>query len=353
MKTTMEQMPEFCLRPYDRLKLRTQTPRAMAVAEIEGHQFHLRCEQRIVFFREPNSPYSDYIFAIMPRIEHRDAFNPEAVKAFFELHFRENHIARFHLHYFKGCFEREFPLFFAADGSGVCREYYNEDDLPFSWQASEKWAYNCLLSLVVEDIEEVAEKIVYWQIVAPLNEMEFGPVKSDASKIEFLCGSRDELTRLARLVCCSHPQLFLEDGLLTLSFFSENQYTKAHLESIFAEDFHGAKNFHSFVLDENDRLQLTTYNGGSGRRVKGMPLSEAMIELFELILDYNTPTGIHWEYHDCCSGRASNSPWPNDIEVVVEKPSASEIQQAKEELRSWLQGKVTEREINHLLSTSA
>lgn len=352
MKTkVMTELPEFRLRAYDRLKPRTSTPRAVAVAEVSGRRFALRCEHRIVFFREIESEKPDWTFAVLPRIEERHASNAEALEKFFVGNFRTRNIARFHP--CAGCFWRELPLFFASAGSGVCREYYNDDDLPFSWRDDEKWNRDAIWNLENDDLEVIACGISETQIIEPLGAMDFGNSDHGVAtgyEVEFLCGSPQELTRLTRWICwCMEPQIFQKAFIIKLSFASENQYTRAHLCSLQMGEEYNDANSYWFDLNSSDHLALgeplfEIY----GERV--MPFSEHALRLFDLALDYNTPAGVHWEYNDEGSGRASFSPGFNSFKVAIEMPTEDEQRAAREELRAWLAGKVPASEIEELIS---
>jgi len=141
----------------------------------------------------------------------------------------------------------------------------------------------------------------------------------EVQKIEFICGSQLELEKLTKLAALTLPELqhlFEQSSMLTVTYESDNRY--------------GSGGIYEVISGEWDEVSL----------------SKVAEKLFNLIFEHNFFTGIYWEYNDgSTSGYPAYDPHAYDIEIEVQAPSQHERLEAALELRSWLEGKLPEDEI--------
>ena len=388
--------PPFPLLPWDKKLKKGAVRRADAVAQWNGKTYLLRAENGHLFFREaddgtrlwavsvslsgggqvlskvsvPNENQASFLRQLWSKITRSDEvaqvsevvnvpdedrlLNEENVPnqadtliSFWLEAVQNGNVARYLCYEFNGAFQRDFPIFLLENGTGFCREYWNRDIIKFQHPISRHdW-----LEGTTKNLHNQVDNFFWVEIAQSIEPLGFPDeinFSSDEEKIEWLCGSRDELQRVVEWICWLEPEFWEEDvAQAELDFETEGILSRAKLSL-----FEAGEKVGNYPLNYEAEEGLTEFEWGydyQSERTKKWAPSEAFLPLIELALDYNTPAGEYWEYHDCCSGRASCSPWPIYLQIVVARPSAHEKIEAALQLEKWLQNKVSPREIEQLL----
>lgn len=155
-------------------------------------------------------------------------------------------------------------------------------------------------------------------------EPEFLP-EAHSIPIEFINGSFDSLIRISSIV------LFTELGLFDI----HTSYPVTFISN--TDTCIGGFDFESFRWSHLDSYEINR-------------CSPRLLKLMDLVFDYNTFTGLAWEYNDgSYTHKSGYDPIGQAITFDVHKPSAHEVQEAFIALESWLQDKVPFNEISSLL----
>ena len=311
-------------------------PDLVATAQVGGatREFLLKAKRNILFFREVDKG-DEFLCAlsapltqsVLPEAELREWMqqNAEFVRDLWRGEVEQETYAR--------CFvDDDFHVslsgagivFFQRDGRGWLREPWDESGLSFEWKpdASEsrpllEWEpmlFPSAWNIRVAN-RELGESFEYREM----------PKETIAPRrLEWLCGSRDELERVTRWIVYTEPDSQTTEFPLLCLFDCENEHHPAHLSVC-------------------------------GGIRKPSPISPRMRALTNLALDFNTPTGLTWEFCDGSSGsppiRRSWDPYGPDLEIQIEVPSFHEQLEARLELREWLRGKVSAEQIENWLQT--
>lgn len=328
--------PEFWLSPWDKKRPRHDPPRADLVVEHAGKTWLLRVCNGLLFARDAARNEENWTFVADDSIP--DSFVDEAdlIEKLWKDFVDAARIARYALYEHDTFYERPFPLFFRADGSGWCREAWNRDDLPFQHSVSaHEW-----MEAPAPVLATYGPQIYDDHLNEQLENLQFDVPARD---LDWLCGSADELSQVTKWICA------LESGLweaanrqeIEVYYQAESEFFRAGVETVRCARRFSA----SFHFDEHTGQRQFARYGKSDLR-----LTRRFLTLSDLAVDYNTPTGYYWEYHDQGAGRTANSPYSHDFELKIEAPSAHEQIEAPIRLREWLRGKVPESQIESLLS---
>jgi hypothetical protein len=331
----------FDLKPWDRTRPRLRPPLADCVVEHGGKTFGLRAQNGLLFFRDQSDQRATWAIAspLPNEIEH----DPTHFEAFWRREFERGQVARYLVH-FHSYLERAVPLFLLGDGTGWCREGWNRDDIAFSHATS--------MHDFLEGSDEVLKGNLFdveAQLEEKLAQMPFpdGTPMGDDGRVEWLCGSLEELERVAGWICTLETALWKPGAAsVELDIATENQFARAHVDGV---SLHTPTEhlWLSFYCDElTDALSLS----GDGEK---LPLSRRFWTLFDLALDLNTPSGIHWEYHDYGQNRTADEPHAHLISLEFARPAIEERAQARVQLRRWLAPLVPASELEALLEDDA
>lgn len=225
--------------------------------------------------------------------------------------------------------EQNFVFTFRSDGSGTCHDVDYGATVSFSWKLDEAPLTNETDRTAF--LKEVAEELFWSEINEQLGE---DAVIGDSewaddfgeNKIEFTCGSRDELERLTGLILHSFPSIWY-DG--------EEQRTVRFR----AEGNHSGE---SAALEENGDLDL-------GSEITA-PERASLVELLTFAVGQNTPVGEELEYNDGPSNRRSGYSWySKGLELTVLRPSFHEMAEARSRLREELRLSLPKYDLDRLL----
>lgn len=154
----------------------------------------------------------------------------------------------------------------------------------------------------------------------------YSSIHQGNQKIEFICGSRLELERLTQLAAFSLPGLrsifrYSSSSSITLTYGSET--------------YNQSGGVHSTIRPEGLRENQVLYY-----------LWWRDQQLCNLIFKYNLFIGVDWlKYRSGSHGYPSHYFQPCIINIEIQAPSQHERLEAEIELRSWLEGKLPEDEI--------
>ena len=305
---------EFPLPPFDIEHPNRTAPVADFVGYWKQEAWLCRVCNGILHFRRAEHEGFSPIFAVAPPLSTDLEEAPDLWPLLWEEAMSTQRFARFVLFPYRGSFDRDFPFYLGLDGSGWMRELWNRDDCAFQGGFSRTLAQFGQDDDLLSSVEEI-----FNETVLPWLEKQVPPAPMDDADVEWLCGSLEELSRVARAICALEP-LFLHRET-KLWFFAETAFTRAHL-----------------------------WRGAPQPHTSQSQLSKRFWTLMELALDFNTPTGIYWEYHDQGAGRAAYSPHSASFRIEVFAASNHERVEAVLFLREWLRDKAAPDEIEALLS---
>ena len=120
--------PHFWLIPWDKQRWRQHAPSAQRIVLLQDHSFLLREQNGLLFFRRETETEVTYTVAA-PRSDELQGRLEGWDNWFVSATFRAK--SRYSWAKVEAFTERAFPLFFRADGSGWCRESWNQTDIPF------------------------------------------------------------------------------------------------------------------------------------------------------------------------------------------------------------------------------
>lgn len=225
--------------------------------------------------------------------------------------------------------EQNFVFTFLSDGSGTCRDVDYGETVSFSWKSSEAPLTNELERTTF--LEALAEELFWSEINEQLGE---DAVISDSewaedfgeNKIEFTCGSRDELERLTGLILHSFPSIWYDgEEQRTITFRTEGNHSGE-----------------SARLEEDGNLELGCEITASEQA--------SVVELLTFAMGQNTPVGEELEYNDGPSNRRSGYSWySKSLEIVVLRPSFHEMAEARSRLREELKLSLSKSDLDRLL----
>jgi hypothetical protein len=209
---------------------------------------------------------------------------PELLQLMWTEHLDAARIARYALYEHDTFYERPFPLFFRADGSGWCREAWNRDDLPFQHRVSaHEW-----MEAPASFLARYGPQIYDDHLNSQLEDLYFDVPAPDLS---WLCGSPEELAQLTKWICALETHLWqnAHSSEIDVYYQAESEFFRAGVQAI-----HGERYFsNSFHFNELTGERQISYHGNADLRV-----TRRFLTLTDLAVDYNTPTGFYWEYHD-------------------------------------------------------
>ncbi len=132
--------------------------------------------------------------------------------------------------------------------------------------------------------------------------------------VEFVCGSQSDLEHITRSI--------FQSGIVKP--YKAPQYEVT---------------FYSYSTNE-------WYKDGIGPQYSKQ---KDVCALLKLVFEYNSFTGYYWEYNDGPFAAASSySEQPQKISIVVPAPKPLEQQAARDNLISWLQGKLPQEDIRRI-----
>ena len=295
------------------MRPRDQPPRADSVVEMGAKTYFLRLKNGILHFRESARDDANWTFAISQIPD---------TNADLELFFRENiargNVARVVLLPFKGEFQREFPLFLGADGSGFCREAWNRDDLNFSHDLSlHQW-----LESPANALFSACEEIFKREIEPQLENLSFPAGRN--LPLSFDNGSRAELSAITSHILALETGLESE-GIVRATCQSESFASRAGFYEV-SQGFSRVET--RFDAQNGERFRLSWKN-------PTLKISRRCWTLSDWAIDAITPRGVLWDYLDKGAGRTRENPHPREfsLQFIVSKlPDPSE---SRDFLHSW------------------
>ena len=307
-------LPSFFLRPFDAPRPRLQSPRADFLIESGAKTYLARAANGLLFLRDANRDNADFTLAI-------GAPTPgdEPIEIWARTQIERGKIARYVLLPFRGeHLFREFPLFFAPDGTGFCRESWNTDDYPFEHDLSlHDW-----LEAPAPSLYNSAREIFRREVAPQLSNARLPADRNHA--LQFGQGTRADLRAVLRAAFALEnlPQT----GILRATGQSENPFARA--------GFWAARGETGEVEVWFDR-----HTGGRFRepwKPDGLRLSRRFWRLGDLAIDVTTPTGIYWDYHDEGRGRLSETPHARDFSLQFIADKLPPQEEARQWLYNWL-----------------
>ena len=224
-------------------------------------------------------------------------------------------------------------LWLAPDGNG--RALIDQDLYDFKWEY-EQGRYD--IRAMTGSQCAVFAAHVFKTYVNPFIEDPFiidRSVDFAAAEPEFICGSEDELKKVATWILQAEPRLFAE-----VQEWSPNEVSL---------------DFNSLSPDGQPYLNLAQqqFVPRTGPDVEDFGDFDKIIRLAEIAFEHNAFTGRYWEYQDFNGHRRSGwGEMPQSVGVRVETPTAAETMEARRNLREWMAGKVPGVAIDALLDLS-
>ncbi len=203
-------------------------------------------------------------------------------------------------------------LYFRTDGTGFI--WPGAEQREFSWASLWEWPVDPLS----ESFEVMSSlgRVAFDNFNATLKNPLIDPKALKDEPLEFINGSEQELETVTRWICHS---------------------------GVGVSDQRSGWNVIYSAPDTKD-------NTAGGLSEWAFIKSASLQELFNLAYEYNTFTGYHWEYNDNRPGHQdSYDSKPLWITFEFRQPSHDEQREARRELRRWLGGKMTAKEIQSLL----
>ncbi|BCM90441.1 hypothetical protein IAD21_02294 [Abditibacteriota bacterium] len=329
-------LPPLPLSPLDDGKPPQRVPRAIARVEIHGQNWIVRPCNGLLFARREDQNVQEWTFAAMKPLPAAET-NQQRLGELWSQALQAHKIARMATFESRYVY-REFPLFFAEDGTGWMREFWNRDDFPFQWNTQGRSGH--VLTRPIEEMQALCHSIFDKFVFPPLNDWNETHPDEDPyrdEELHFICGSQQELERLCRLICWSNDLMALSQTPLRVDIRSESGGNRAELESLSFEDIYFDQMHPRDRKDSNLPGWYENQTPATGGR------------LFEMAIEENTPVGFYWEYNDQGSGRASHSPESFTLSFSFSPPSQHEHLEAKLEMRDWLKARVSLGEVEQLL----
>ena len=309
-------------------------PQAQNTLDHAGKTYGLRARNGLLFLRALGASQTYAVATpLTPSQENAVAEFPGLAREALE----NGDIARYAVGY-DGYLERTLPLFFRADGTGFCREPWNQDDLPFEHDVSMHEWMEGKDELLAARTDAIGRSSLHAQLAA-LGEHR-------GRDLEWICGSLQELQKVATWICHLEAQVWANArcGELQVEVESENEFGRAGVCTWQAQ---GADKGGWSLLLNAARDEFEVWSQG-----RVLP-TQRFMQLFDLAIDENTPTSLDWEYHDYGAGRCANAPQAETVTLHVARPSAPQIAQARRHLQEWLRGKMTAAEIEAVLADDA
>ena len=336
----MLELPPFPLSPLDDGKPPHRIPRAVARVAIESDNWILRPCNGLLFARRERQNFGEWtwILARPTSVERPTSVGQtpgELPSSSVELSemwreaVKNNWVARFALNH-NNQMDCVFPHFFRSDGTGFVREFWNREDIAFSWKDKfqterDVWTQS------LDHFQQLSEW-VSGDLFAALN----SNWNYKSEDLHFICGSQNHLEQLARWICWNEPVFMQLSSAIEVEIGSESGFARAGLLSLTVED----KTWYLEVSDSSwESIGWKT----------GAPPAR-LLRLFELAIENNTPVGVNWEYNDQFSGRASVVPDAISLEFSFASPSHHDHLEARLQLRDWLKSRVSSSELDELLS---
>jgi len=231
----MNTLPPFPISPLDDGKPPHRVPLAAARVEADGEGWILRPCNGLLFARRERQNDAEWTFvAVKPLGEDLSA---EDLTQHWKHALEHGKVARFVLFYAR-YIGRDFPLFFVKGGTGWMREFWNRDDFPFEWTLLD--GGQGALTRPQEEFQWACPQVFSEHISWPLNNWdEDHPAESTFpdEPLHFLCGSREELERLCRLICWSDGLIAQTQTPIQLVIEAESGFTRARLSEISSASF--------------------------------------------------------------------------------------------------------------------
>ncbi len=203
-------------------------------------------------------------------------------------------------------------LYFRTDGTGFI--WPGIEQTEFSWASLWEWPVDPLSESF--ELMSYLGRIVFDNFNATLKNPLIDPDLLKDEPLEFINGSREELETVTRWICHSGVGASDQCSGWDVTYSTPN-----------------------LILDEKGGPSKWSFSDNS-----------SLQELFNLAYEYNTFTGYHWENNDEKLGHQdSYDPRPIWISFSFQVAAHKEQQTARAELRQWLNGKMTQEEIEHLL----
>lgn len=356
---------QFPLSPWDRNRPHQNPPLADCVVSHGGKTFGLRAQNGILFFREQSDPAKTWAIAspLPPEIES----DKTKFESFWRREFERGNVARYvvplvMLHVFN---KRQIPLFLRGDGTGWARESWNRDDVEFkdcvSLHAWLEGADETLLEELI-DVENQLED-EFSALSRPCEERN----EDEEERLEWACGSQDELEQVVGWACALETRLWERDQVLRVQvgFAAENAFARAHLSRLrFVNGRNQEESSTGFetagVADEMTFVPEHVYEASSegwqtmtGQTKTPFLPSRRFFRLLDVALDQNTPVGLMWQYTDQGAGRCADAPVAPTFSLDIKRPKSDGPSQAAQALRKWLRGAVPATEVESILSDDA
>ena len=324
---------DFPLFPWDRKRPRQNIPQAQNTLNYGGKIYALRAVNGLLFLREVGQAKTLAVATPLTQTQEKDV---EAFPAIAKRALQKEDVARYVVGYDE-FLSRTLPLFLRADGTGFCREPWNRDDLEFRFEISmHDW-----MEGGDETLAEQTRKIFYPQLHPQLSAFD----DHQERELEWICGSFAQLEKLATEICRMENQVWNSGcRVLQVSLQCENEFGRA---GVTGWDLSGVKDAGWSADIDGVTDQLALWSAGK------CPPTRRFMALFDLVVDENTPTSLGWEYHDQGIGRCSNAPQNETISVEVTPPTAKQIEEARRNLRFWLEGKMAASEVERVLADDA
>lgn len=332
-------LPPFPLFPFDAPRPRLHPPRADFVVETKSKTYLARAQNGLLFLRDaarPDDESADFTLAVgapVPDDEEAglaptsnrgnttdtrlevDVSPAPAIQTWAQTQIERGQVARtILLPYQNEHFTREFPLFFRPDGTGFCRESWNQDDFPFEHSLS---LHDWLEAPAPRLFGSVTE--IFKSEVAP--QLENARLPADRNHgLSFGNGARADLRGVLRAAFALEN--LGQAGIVRATCQSESPFMRA--------GFWAARSESGEVETWFDRATGTRFR--LPWKDDSLRLSRRFWCLCDLAVDATTPTGLYWDYHDQGRGRLSESPHARDfsLQFIADKLPAPA------EARSWL-----------------
>lgn len=308
------QLPEFTLRPFDAPRPRLQIPRADFVVESGAKSYLARAANGLLFLRDTNRNDADFTLTISAPIP-----DGQKIQHWAREQLASGHVARFVLLPYQGeHFFREFPLFFAPDGSGFCRESWNTDDFLFAHDLSLHDWLEAPAPLLYASASEIFRR----EVAPQLSGARLPADRNHA--LTFGDGTRADLRAVLRAAFAL--ERIDNIGLIRATGQSETTFARA---GFWAARGEGGEVEVWFDRETGQRFRLPW-------KPDSLRLSRRFWMLSDLAMDVTTPTGIYWDYHDEGRGRLSETPHARDFSLQFIADKLPPRAEAHAWLAAWL-----------------